>query len=69
MRTALPPLEASGEGRYHDPQGRLLAQLQWYPRLIREIHRANRTLHTVLVDDAIPDLRRTRAELERRSVF
>ncbi|MCE2513835.1 MAG: hypothetical protein J4F37_02260 [Acidobacteria bacterium] len=69
MRTVLPPLETSGEGRYYDPQGRLLPQLQWYPRLIREIHLANRTLHTVLVDDAIPDLQRTRTELEHRSVF
>jgi len=65
----LPPLETSSEGRSYDPQGRLLAQLQWYPRLIREIHRAIRTLHTVLVDDAIPDPRRTRTELEHRSVF
>ena len=65
MRTVLPPLEASGEGRYYDPQGRLLPQLQWYPRLVREIHLANRTLHTVLLDGAIPDLQRTRAELER----
>ena len=69
MRTVLPPLEASGDGRYYDQDGRLLPQLQWYPRLIREIHLANRTLHTVLVDDAIPDLRRTRTELEHRSVF
>lgn len=69
MLTVLPPLEASGEGRYYDPQGRLLPQLQWYPRLIREIHLANRTLHTVLVDDAIPDLRQRRVDLEHRSVF
>ena len=69
MLTVLPPLEASGEGRYYDPQGRLLPHLQWYPRLIREIYLANRTLHTVLVDDAIPDLRQRRVDLERRSVF
>ena len=66
MLTVLPPLEASGEVRYYDPQGRLLPQLQWYPRLIREIHLANRTLHTVLVDDAIPDLRQRRVDWRSR---
>ncbi len=67
--TELPRVGFTLEGRYYDPQGRLLPQLQWYPRLIREIHLANRTLHTVLVDDAIPDLRLRRVDLEHRSVF
>ena len=40
-----------------------------YQERLRGREIANRTLHTVLVDDAIPDLRRTRTELEHRSAF
>ena len=58
------PLQASGTPVY-DSAGRLLPHLAWYPRLVREIDVANRTLHRVVVDVAIPD--RDRLQEQRLS--
>lgn len=56
------PIQTSGSPAY-DPAGRLLPHLAWYPRLVREIETANRTLHDVVVNGAIPDLTADRDRL------
>ena len=56
------PIQASGAPTY-DPAGRLLPHLAWYPRLIREIETANRTLYDVVANRAIPDLEADRDRL------
>ena len=56
------PVQASGAPIY-DPAGRLLPHLAWYPRLVREIETANRTLYDVVANRAIPDLEADRDRL------
>ena len=64
--TVLLPMQASGSPAY-DADGRLLVHLAWYPRLVRDIEQANRVLHRVVTEAAIPDLEANRDRLlERR---
>ena len=59
------PVQASGAPIY-DPAGRLLPHLAWYPRLVREIETANRTLYDVVANRAIPDLEADRDRLREQ---
>ena len=56
------PIQASGSPVY-DSTGTLLPHLAWYPRLVREIEIANRSLHDVVASRAIPDLTADRDRL------
>ena len=63
--TALLPMRASGSPEY-DADGKLLAHLAWYPRLVSEIEWANRSAVKGVVEQAIPDLEEARDELLAR---
>ena len=64
LSEALVPVQARGEDCCYDRDGRLLPHLDWYPRLIGEIHTHNRQLRKVLAERAIPDLEAGKAELQ-----
>ena len=57
-------IQLTDEHCCYDEEGTLLPHLEWYPRLIREIHRLNRGLRIGLVDNAIPDLEQSKRALE-----
>ena len=63
--TVLLPMKAAGAPEYN-ADGSLRAHLAWYPRLLREIGSANRALHEIVNDLAIPDLAESRDELLAR---
>ncbi len=63
--TVLLPMKAAGAPEY-SADGSLRAHLAWYPRLLREIGSANRALHEIVNDLAIPDLEQSRDELLAR---
>jgi len=63
--TVLLPMKAAGAPEYN-ADGSLRAHLAWYPRLLREIGSANRALHEIVNDLAIPDLEQSRDELLAR---
>ena len=60
------PIQASGSPAF-DADGRLLAHLAWYPRLVREIEFLNQAMRAGVTDRAIPALEADRDQLlERR---
>ena len=64
LSEALVPVQSRGEDCCYDRESGLLPHLDWYPRLIGEIHTHNRQLREVLAERAIPDLEAGKAELQ-----
>lgn len=63
LTTELLPIQMTDKNCCYDEDGNLLPSLEWYPRLIREVHRLNRGLKTVITDRAIPDLEQSKQNL------
>ena len=55
-KSVLLPLMVNG-AIYYDESGQLLEYLQWYPKLVREIHHINSLLQTIVIEQALPDLK------------
>lgn len=63
MDHVLLPMHSGGNQGYYDGDGELLPHLEPYPRLVRQILRANLTLQAIVRGDALPSLK-----LERMGV-
>lgn len=64
LTAELLPIQLADENCCYDENDNLLPNLEWYPRLTREIYGLNRQLRTVVMDVAIPDLEESKQALE-----
>lgn len=49
----------------YDADGMLLPHLEWYPRLVRAIHKRNRAIRVGFVERALPEIRKAKEDLEK----
>jgi hypothetical protein len=66
-QVVLYPMLMGLDSIYYKNGGGLVSSLQWYPKLVKDIQQANRTLHAIVTKNAIPGLEKQKQQMIARS--